>query len=107
MKGATSLTDYNSVQENVGETYLSAKSQNEYDCTEEQERILYYSWHSENMGKGDVVHAMKNLQLDWSPVAPDSVGEAIWEFACMSVIEKQLQELNNLLEEMEEMEEKT
>lgn len=76
------MYDYNSVEETDGETYLSQKDQREYDCKEEQERLLFYSMHSENMGRGNTVHAANTINKDWRPVAPGSVGEFSWQFAC-------------------------
>ncbi len=76
-----SLTDYNFVREVGSEKFLSDKFQGEYDCKEEQARNLYSSWHSENMGKGNVV-STTNKPRDWFPVAPDSMSEVSWKFAC-------------------------
>jgi Surface-adhesin protein E len=76
------LTDYNSAREIAGEKFLSEKSQEAYDCKEEQAKMLYFSWHSENMGKGNVVFTANKPQRDWTPVAPDSIGEVSWKFAC-------------------------
>ena len=76
------LADFNSVQEDHGDKFLSSKSQHEFDCKEEQKRTLYFSWHSENMGGGDVVYIGDEPQKNWSPVAPNTIGRTIWEFAC-------------------------
>jgi len=76
------LIDFNSVQEDSGDKYLSSKSQEEYDCKEEQIRLLYFSWHSENMGKGEVVYTENKLAMVWRPVSPESVGRTMWKFAC-------------------------
>jgi len=76
------LMDYNSVNEGAGYKYLSSKAQNEFDCKEEQRRTLYFSWHSENMGGGDVVYIGDEPTKNWSPVAPGSVGKNLWKFAC-------------------------
>jgi hypothetical protein len=76
-----SLTDYNSVREVGSEKFLSDKSQGEYDCKKEQAKNLYSSWHSENMGKGNVV-STTNKPREWFPVAPDSIGEVSLKFAC-------------------------
>ena len=46
------LENFNSVQELSGDKYLSQKAQNEFDYKEEQRRLLYFTWHSENMGGG-------------------------------------------------------
>ena len=62
-----SLIDFNSVQEDAGDKFLSSKSQNEYDCKEERIRTLYFSWHSENMGDGDVVYIDRKPDKNWDP----------------------------------------
>ena len=77
------LADFNSVQEVSTDTkFLSQKSQQEYDCKEEQTRTLYFSWHSENMGRGEIVHLDDEPDQNWSPVAPESANEFLWKFAC-------------------------
>lgn len=78
-----SLIDYNLVQEISANTkFLSQKSQQEYDCKEEQRRTLYFSWHSENMGKGDVIYSDNKPDNKWSPIPPESTDEILWKFAC-------------------------
>ena len=78
-----SLIDYNLVQAVSADTkFLSQKSQQEYDCKEEKRRTLYFSWHSENMGKGEIVYIDNKLDNNWSPVPPESTDEILWKFAC-------------------------
>lgn len=62
--------------------YMSSKIQVEYDCTEEQSRILAYSYHSGKMGIGKVVLSSDTPQQKWTPVFPGSTGQAMWEIAC-------------------------
>jgi len=77
------LLDFNSTQESAtaGHKYLSSKSQYEFDCKEEQRKLFYFSWHSENMGGGDTVYIGVEPQKNW-PIPPDSIAETIWKFAC-------------------------
>jgi hypothetical protein len=78
-----SLIDYNLVQEVSADIkFLSQKSQQEYDCKEEQRRTLYFSWHTGNMGKGDVTYIDNKPDNKWSPVPPESTDETLWKFAC-------------------------
>ncbi len=78
-----SLIDYILVQEVSADTkFLSQKSQQEYDCKEEQRRTLYFSWHSENMGKGEVIYIDNKPDNNWSPIPPESTDEILWKFAC-------------------------
>lgn len=77
------LIDYNSTQIGAtGDKFLSLKFQEENDCKEEQRRLLYYSFHSENMGRGDVVYIEQKPDKNWKPVPPESMGESLWKFAC-------------------------
>ena len=55
------LTDFNTVQTTDGASYLSQKSQQEYDCKEEKSRILAFSWFDGQMGKGKVVYSDSSL----------------------------------------------
>jgi len=64
-----------------GKSYMSSKSQNEYDCSEEQSRPHYFSWHSENMGKGEVVVSSSDVGK-WEPVPPGTMNEEIMGWAC-------------------------
>ncbi len=76
------LYDFNSAKETTGNKYLSVKAQDEYDCKEEQERLLFFSRYSENMGGGDTVYSANATNKDWSPVVPGSVGKVFWQLAC-------------------------
>jgi hypothetical protein len=64
-----------------GKPYMSQKGQNEYDCKEEQTRLIAFLWYSGNMGGGDMVYSDFD-PLKWRPVVPGSVGEAQWKYAC-------------------------
>ena len=61
--------------------FMSSKGQDEYDCKEEQTRILALSFHSENMGGGEMVHSEANPSK-WEPVHARSIGETLWKFGC-------------------------
>lgn len=62
--------------------YLSVKSQSEYDCIDESARSLYASFHSGNMGRGELVYVMQDLPGNWQPVPPQSNQQALWKVAC-------------------------
>jgi len=64
-----------------GDKYLSAKSQREYDCKGEQERILNLSLYSLNMGNGRAIW-FGNDATEWIRVAPGSISEIFWRYAC-------------------------
>jgi len=50
------LYDYKTVQTVAGDSLLSFKRYNEYDCAEARTRMLAYTWFSGNMGTGHVVY---------------------------------------------------
>jgi len=82
-----SLWDYKIARKIAGEEYSSTKTQWEYDCKEEQARLLAFSSFSGNMGNGNV----KKISSDsspsgWRPVAPGGVGESLLKIACGRVI---------------------
>ena len=56
------LYDYKTVQTVAGDSLLSMKRFNEYDCTEERTRTLGYTWFSGNMGTGNVVYSTTEVQ---------------------------------------------
>jgi hypothetical protein len=76
-----SLSDFKTPQTVASYTFLSSKRQAEFDCKEEQHRVLSFDWHSENMGKGQVVFASSGTGK-WEPVLLNSVVHTIWQFAC-------------------------
>lgn len=76
------MTDFKTPQQDMGEKYLSAKDQNEYDCKEMKSRRRASSQHSKNMGGGKVVYS-DTYTSKWKPVPPDSGLEILWKFACL------------------------
>ena len=77
-----SLYDYNTAQEPAGSRpYMSMKFQDEYNCKEEQSRILYSITHSENMGGGRSLYSRKHDMI-WTPISPGSIFHNLWKFAC-------------------------
>jgi surface-adhesin protein E len=61
--------------------YLSQKAQAQIDCAEERMRVLTFTNYSGNMGNGNVVYT-NNDESEWTAVAPGTVGEVLWNFAC-------------------------
>jgi hypothetical protein len=75
------LYDYKTVQTVAGDSLLSFKRYNEYDCAEERTRMLAYTWFSGNMGTGHVVYSTPDEQ-PWEPVVQGSINRALWRVAC-------------------------
>jgi hypothetical protein len=51
------LFDFETIQTIAGDSFLSSKSQHEYDCAEELDRLVAFTRFSGNMGSGMVVLA--------------------------------------------------
>jgi hypothetical protein len=75
------LYDYKTVQTVAGDSLLSMKRFNEYDCAEERTRMLGYTWFSGNMGNGNVVYSTTE-QLPWEPVVSRTINRTLWKVAC-------------------------
>jgi hypothetical protein len=75
------LREYGAVQRIGKKVFLSMKIQEEYDCGEEQSRVLYVAWYSGSTGSGEVLTTLAQATR-WQPIAPGTVGEALWNVAC-------------------------
>ncbi|OGS96966.1 MAG: hypothetical protein A3H31_10940 [Gallionellales bacterium RIFCSPLOWO2_02_FULL_57_47] len=62
--------------------FMSSRAQHEYDCKEEQSRVLFVSFHSKNMAEGITVSRNSYPESNWSPVPPGTTTEALWKIAC-------------------------
>ena len=60
---------------------LSFRKEQEYDCNRQQGRILYISWHSGNMGGGEITGSDRSPG-DWRPILLDTVFERLWRTVC-------------------------
>jgi hypothetical protein len=75
------LYDYKSVQTVAGDSLLSIKRYNEFDCAEERTRMRAYTWFAGNMGTGKVVYSTTDEQ-QWEPVVPRSINHTLLKAAC-------------------------
>jgi hypothetical protein len=75
------LHDFETMQTMAGNSFLSLKGQAEYDCAEDRYRPLAFIEFSGNMGSSRVV-SNDSTEQEWRPVAPGSVGQTLWKFAC-------------------------
>lgn len=75
------LVDFKTVNKSGGYPHLSTKTQHEYDCTGNQWRLLNFSYHSGNMGEGELVYADTEPGT-WEPAKPGSGTQTRLKFAC-------------------------
>ncbi len=74
------LWDYSTAQEGDSKPYMSVRIQNEYNCKEETDRQIYATTFSGNMLEGNTIDTQGGR--DWEPIAPRTIGETLWKFAC-------------------------
>ena len=65
----------------AGQSYLSTKVQQEFDCQEQKVRTLSFAAHSRKMGSGNVVLA-DDEATHWVSVFPGSIVPLLFEMAC-------------------------
>lgn len=75
------LFDYKTVQTVAGDSFLSIKRYNEFDCLEVRTRMLAYTWFLGNMATGKVVYSTPYEQ-QWEPAVPRTINRALWKVAC-------------------------
>ena len=81
-----SLGDFKAAKEFGGIEFLSSKYQKEYDCKQEQARMLAFMLFSSNMGEGQVVYSNSDPD-NWEPISPGSVSQTLLETACEKLSE--------------------
>ncbi|PTQ88229.1 hypothetical protein C8R30_1561 [Nitrosomonas nitrosa] len=81
-----SLGDFKAAKEFGGIEFLSSKYQKEYDCKQEQARMLAFTLFSSNMGEGQVVYSNSDPD-NWEPISPGSVSQTLLETACEKLSE--------------------
>jgi len=75
------LHDFKTTQTVLNKSYLSSRSQNEYDCKEDRHRALASTSFSGNMGSGKV-RSSYSIKGKWEPVPPGTITQILWKLAC-------------------------
>ena len=76
------VTDYATMQTLNGlPPFMSVKEKSEYDCIEEQSKLLGVAFFAGNMGRGEIVFT-HNEPTGWRVFAPSSPSEVFWKYAC-------------------------
>lgn len=76
------LFDYRKATLDAGDRIMSIRKHEEYDCKETQVRLLYISKHSGRFTEGKMVYLNDIPNNEWVPVAPSSILEDLWKYAC-------------------------
>jgi hypothetical protein len=75
------LHDFKTTQTVLKKSYVSSRSQDEYDCTEDRHRALASTSFSGHMGSGKV-RSSYSIKGKWEPVPPGTITQALWKVAC-------------------------
>jgi len=66
----------------AGKPYLSVKLLQEFDCTGERGRTRFFSFHTGQMGAGQLVYSEMRADSEWLPARRVRTGEMLWNIAC-------------------------
>lgn len=75
------LLDFKYAQSEAGRRFLSQKTVSEYDCRQQQERVLSFEWHDGAKAGGKVVHAVSQAE-PWAKFERASLDALIAREAC-------------------------
>jgi len=77
------MKDYKKVQiSSNNNMYFSSMNQKEYNCKEEEYRILAFSLYSGNMGKGENVNYETIPDRKWSAIPSESIVARLLKIVC-------------------------
>ncbi len=77
------LMDYKAPEQDPnGKPYSSVKLMQEFDCKAARGRTRYYSFHSGQMGAGQIVGSELRVDGEWLPANRARPGEILWKAAC-------------------------
>jgi hypothetical protein len=77
------MGDHNKIQVVNGKKFLSNKTLNEYDCENEEDRLLHAIMFEKHLGQGEVIHSESYLNKDFvKSIAPTSVERSYFNIAC-------------------------
>ena len=84
--GLTTVWELNDLKEQDANRSKSTKIHAEYDCVNEQFRVLSVIVYSQNMGSGEVIVTFSPPDTEYQPIPPDSAEAAqtytMLKFAC-------------------------
>jgi len=78
--GSKIMAIFSSAKGNIKKSW---KVQDEFDCGNRKLRMLSYVAYLEQMGKGEIIPSPYVTSV-WEPAVPESIGEALWKYACKS-----------------------
>jgi hypothetical protein len=75
------LLDFRLAKTSGGETYLSTRQHDEFDCQKRKIRLLRFLLYSGNMANGEVVYESHDIGR-WTTFSAGELSEELWKAAC-------------------------
>lgn len=75
------INDFKVPKSVSGKSIASTKTHIEYMCQQNKKRMLEFSWHSENMGNGEVIFTKNEVDV-WRDFTIDSIDDKRRNIAC-------------------------
>jgi hypothetical protein len=78
------MTDFAQARTEEFGKFRSFSSKDVFDCTNKRHAFVIANFFSDKLGRGDVLHTIKNDEryLDWADIAPNTTAEKEWKIAC-------------------------
>lgn len=79
-----SMIDFFELQTEYGNKYKSQKMLFAYNCLEETFALISMIKYSDSLGEGGAIFSstIKQSDLKWSPIIPETYSEVFWKIAC-------------------------
>jgi hypothetical protein len=78
------MLDYSSIQKRDGSNQMfnSSVIQGDFNCKKQYKRQLDVILYSENLARGSVVHAVRNINEKYISIIPGSIDAGLIKWAC-------------------------
>lgn len=76
------MFDFKTQQTNYYKPYKSIKAYAEYDCIENNSRVLSQTPYSKNILAGESLRTIFSNSPRWKPVSPGTIGHTLLKIAC-------------------------
>ncbi len=78
------MTDFPEVKEDEFGNFLSIKTYDAFDCREKFHALVQAFFFADKLATGTVIHSLKikDAELDWLPIKPETVAEEELRIAC-------------------------
>ncbi len=78
------MTDFPEVRNDEFGDFLSIKSRDAFDCKKKLHALIEAFFFADKLATGEMIHSLKikESELDWLPIKPETVAEEELQIAC-------------------------